>query len=132
MSQQDITADMLTRIRNAGMARHMVTTCPASNLKKALAQVLQKEGFLESVGDDVADGHPILVLTLRYDAEGKPMADGIQRVSRPGRRVYVGSKDIGRVRAGLGMSVLSTSRGVMCDRDARAANVGGEVLCEVW
>jgi small subunit ribosomal protein S8 len=128
----DPIADLLTRIRNAGMARHVVTTCPASKLKKSLALVLQKEGFLESVDEDVAEGHPILVLTLRYDADGKPMADGIKRISRPGRRVYVGSKDIGRVRAGLGMSILSTSRGLMCDRDARAANIGGEVLCEVW
>ena len=72
------------------------------------------------------------MLTLRYDLDGKPMADGIQRVSRPGRRVYVGAKDIGRIRNGLGCRILSTSRGVLCDRDARAANVGGEVLCEVW
>ena len=128
----DPISDLLTRIRNAGMARHARTTCPASNLKKAVAQVLQSEGFLEAVDEDTVDGHPILVLTMRYDAEGKPMADGIQRVSRPGRRVYVGATDIGRVRAGLGLSILSTSKGVLCDRDARAANVGGEVLCEVW
>ena len=128
----DPIADLLTRIRNAGSARHVRTQCPASKLKKAVAQVLQSEGFLEAVREDTADGHPILVLTLRYDAEGKPMADGIQRISRPGRRVYVGANDIGRVRAGLGMSILSTSKGVMCDRDARAANVGGEVLGEVW
>lgn len=128
----DPISDLLTRIRNAGVAKHAQTMCPASKLKLALAQVLEKEGFLESVEEDTADGHPMLLLTLRYDADGKAMADGIQRVSRPGRRVYVGVGEIGRVRAGLGMSVLSTSRGVMCDRDARAANVGGEVLCEVW
>jgi small subunit ribosomal protein S8 len=128
----DPISDLLTRIRNAGIARHTRTTCPASRLKKAVAQVLKNEGFLEDVEEDVSEGHPLLVLTLRYDLEGKPMADGIQRVSRPGRRVYVGAKDIGRVRNGLGCSILSTSRGVLCDRDARAANVGGEVLCEVW
>ena len=128
----DPISDLLTRIRNAGTAGHTRTTCPASSLKKAVARVLQKEGFLDGVEDDTLDGHPILVLTLRYNAEGQPMADGIQRVSRPGRRVYVGAKDIGRVRAGLGLSILSTSKGVLCDRDARAANVGGEVLCEVW
>jgi len=128
----DPISDLLTRIRNAGTAKHVQTTCPASKFKLALAQVLQKEGFLEAVEEDTRDGHPVLLLTLRYDADGNPMADGIQRISRPGRRVYVGADDIGRVRGGLGMSVLSTSRGVMCDRDARAANVGGEVLCEVW
>ena len=128
----DPISDLLTRIRNAGMAQHARTTCPASRLKKAVAQVLKNEGFLAGVEEDSADGHPILVLTLRYDAEGKPMADGIQRISRPGRRVYVGADKIGRVRGGLGMSILSTSKGVLCDRDARAANVGGEVLCEVW
>jgi small subunit ribosomal protein S8 len=128
----DPISDLLTRIRNAGIARHGRTTCPASGLKKAVALVLKSEGFLEEVEEDSQDGHPVLVLTLRYDVEGKPMADGIQRVSRPGRRVYVGAKDIGRVRNGLGCSILSTSKGVLCDRDARAANVGGEVLCEVW
>ena len=116
----DPIADLLSRIRNAGMARHARTTCPASRLKRSIADVLKAEGFLEAVEESVGDdNHPILVLTLRYDAEGKPMADGIQRVSRPGRRVYVGAEDIGRVRGGLGMSILSTSRGVMCDRDAR-------------
>lgn len=128
----DPVSDLLTRIRNAGIARHAQTTCPASNLKKAVAQVLCGEGFLESVDEDTSDGHPVLVLTLRYDNEGRPMADGIQRISRPGRRVYVAAKEIGRVRGGLGCSILSTSKGVLCDRDARAANVGGEVLCEVW
>ena len=128
----DPISDLLTRIRNAGIARHARTTCPASKLKKAVAEVLCSEGFLEAVSEDTADGHPVLVLTLRYDDEGRPMADGIQRISRPGRRVYVGAKDIGRVRGGLGCSILSTSKGVLCDRDARAAKVGGEVLCEVW
>ena len=128
----DPISDLLTRIRNAGTARHTRTTCPASKLKKAVAGVLESEGFLEGVEEDTVGGHPVLVLTLRYNADGKPMADGIQRVSRPGRRVYVGAKDIGRVRGGLGLSILSTSKGVLCDRDARASNVGGEVLCEVW
>ena len=128
----DPISDLLTRIRNAGAARHAITTCPASTLKLALARVLKNEGFLEAVEEDTAGGHPILVLTLRYDADGNPMADGIQRISRPGRRVYVGVADIGSGRGGLGLSVLSTSQGVMCDRAAREAHVGGEVLCEVW
>jgi len=129
----DPISDLLTRIRNAGSARHLRTTCPASRLKKAVCLVLKSEGFLEEVEEGVGDdNHPLLILTLRYDEDGKPMADGIQRISRPGRRVYAGAGDIGRVRGGLGLSILSTSKGVMCDRDARAANIGGEVLCEVW
>jgi small subunit ribosomal protein S8 len=128
----DPISDLLTRIRNAGIARHTQMTCPGSKLKGAVAKVLCSEGFLEAVGEDTQDGHPVLVLTLRYDSEGRPMAEGIERISRPGRRVYVGAGDIGKVRGGLGCSILSTSKGVLCDRDARAANVGGEVLCEVW
>jgi len=128
----DPISDLLTRIRNAGTARHARTTCPGSKLKGAVAKVLCSEGFLEAVDEDTQDGHPVLVLTLRYDDEGRPMAEGIERISRPGRRVYVGAGDIGKVRGGLGCSILSTSKGVLCDRDARAANVGGEVLCEVW
>lgn len=129
----DPISDLLTRIRNAGQAKHSYTTCPASSLKKAVAEVLVQEGFISGVEDGVGDdNHPILKLTLRYNDEGKPITDGIQRISRPGRRVYVGVGEIGRVRSGLGMSILSTSKGVLCDRDARAQNVGGEVLCEVW
>jgi len=128
----DPISDLLARIRNASAARHIETTCPASKLKKAVARVLVQEGFLAGVEDDVQDGHAVLRLELRYRDDGKPIADGIQRVSRPGRRVFVGASEIGRVRGGLGIKILSTSKGVLSDRDARAQNVGGEVICEVW
>jgi len=128
----DPLSDLLTRIRNAGMARHAQTRCPASKLKKAVAQVMKDEGFLVDVEEDRSGKHPELVITIRYGENGKPITDGIRRVSTPGRRVYVDSKDVQSVRNGLGISILSTSRGVLCDRDARAQRVGGEVLCEVW
>ena len=127
----DPIADMLTRIRNASRVGHSETRCPASKLKASVAKVLSDEGFIESVRSE--DGpFSTLVLELRYAEEGRAMIDGIKRVSCPSRRVYVGSSDIPKVRNGLGMLVLSTSKGVMCDRDARAAKVGGEVICEVW
>jgi small subunit ribosomal protein S8 len=130
----DPVGDMLTRIRNAGQARHSETRCPASKLKQAVAQVLCDEGFISgvSVATEEETGHPCLVLSLRYSEDEKLMIDSIQRVSRPGRRVYVGAGEVPRVRSGLGMAVMSTSKGVMCDRDAREAGIGGEVLCEVW
>ena len=128
----DPIADMLTRIRNAGKAKHTETRCPGSKLKGALAKVLSDEGFIGDVRTETEDGHSVLVLGIRYREDGSNIIDGIKRISTPGRRVYVGSDEIGRVRNGIGMSVLSTSRGVMCDRAAREAHVGGEVLCEVW
>ncbi len=128
----DPVGDMLTRIRNAGQARHRETRCPASKLKRAVAQVLCDEGFISGVAVDEETGHPCLVLTLRYAESGKLMIDSIQRVSRPGRRVYVDASEIPRVRSGLGIAVMSTSKGVMSDAAAREAGIGGEVLCEVW
>jgi small subunit ribosomal protein S8 len=128
----DPIADMLTRIRNAAKARHAQTTCPSSKLKLAIAQVLKQEGFVAGVSSTEKDGHPAIAIELRYDDEGKIVMDGMRRVSKPGCRVYVGAKDVPKVRSGMGMAVLSTSKGVLCDRDARAQNVGGEVLCEVW
>jgi small subunit ribosomal protein S8 len=127
----DPIADMLTRIRNAGRVGHAETRCPASKLKTSLARVLTEEGFISGIRSEETP-FPTLVLELRYADEGRPMIDGIKRVSCPSRRVYLGGSEIPRVRNGLGMLVLSTSKGVMCDRDARAAKVGGEVLCEVW
>jgi len=128
----DPIADMLTRIRNAGTARQSVTACPSSRQKLAIAGVLQKAGFLDSVKVEARDGHAWLVLGIRYDESGRPLIDGIQRVSRPGRRVYVDKTEVPRVRNGLGIAVISTSRGILSDRDARAEKVGGEVVCEVW
>jgi len=128
----DPIADMLARIRNAGQARHSTVELPASKLKVAVAEVLAEAGYLAEVGTETRGGKPTLVLALRYDDDGDPLIDGLRRVSRPGRRVYVNAEQIPQVRRGLGMAVLSTSRGVLSDRSARTEHVGGEVLCEVW
>ena len=127
----DPIADMLTRIRNAGSARHAQTSCPSSKQKLAIAGVLQRAGFLESVKVEDRDGHASLVLGIRYDEAGRPLIDGIQRVSKPGRRVYSGHKKLPKVLRGLGVYVLSTPKGVVSDRVARLENVGGEILCKV-
>tara|TARA_B100002052_G_scaffold229346_1_gene211941 strand:+ start:194 stop:589 length:396 start_codon:yes stop_codon:yes gene_type:complete len=128
----DPLGDMLTRIRNASNVQHAQTRCPSSKLKVAVAQVLLSEGFIAGVSVEDNEKKAELVMDLRYDVSGKSMIDSIQRVSKPGRRVYVGASEVQSVRNGLGMSILSTSKGVLCDRDARAQNVGGEVICEVW
>ncbi len=128
----DPIADLLTRIRNAARAGHPQTTAPHSRIKLALAQVLAREGFVGGVRVEAREGHAVLAIELRYDDDGEPIIDGIVRSSKPGRRVYVNSRDIPRVRNGLGVAVLSTSKGVLSDRDARAQSVGGELLCEVW
>jgi len=128
----DPIGDMLTRIRNAGRVQHAQTRCPASKLKLAVAQVMATEGFITGVETAGETAKPDLVLDLRYGDDGKTLIDGIRRVSKPGRRVYVNAGDVPKVRNGLGIAILSTSKGVICDRDAREQNVGGEVLCEVW
>ena len=129
----DPISDMLTRIRNGALARHERVTLPASRLKKYVADILVSEGFVSSVAGDVDDkGHAVLTLVLKYGRDRAPAIEGIRRVSRPGRRIYVPCTSIPKVRSGMGISVLSTSRGVMSDRDARKQGVGGEVLCEVW
>ena len=128
----DPVGDMLARIRNAGGARHAEMNCPASKLKLAVAQVLSTEGFVGEVRVGGDDKKPTLTVELRYQDDGRLMIEGMRRVSKPGRRMYVGSGEVKQVRAGLGMAVLSTSKGVLCDRDARAQKVGGEVICEVW
>ena len=128
----DPIADMLARIRNAGMAKHPELVIPASNTKLAIARVLVETGFLEEVRVEAREGRATLVVRIRYDDQGQPLLDGLKRVSRPGRRVYVGHEEIPRVRNGLGVAVISTSKGILSDRAAREASIGGEVLCEVW
>lgn len=128
----DPLGDMLARIRNAYQAGHADLLCPSSRLKLAVARVLAGEGFLAGVEVEPIDGKPHLRIRLRYGSDGQPILDGLRRVSRPGRRVYVAAKGIPRVRSGLGSAVLSTPRGVLSDRSARAEAVGGEMLCEVW
>jgi small subunit ribosomal protein S8 len=128
----DPISDMLARIRNAGIARHTETWCPHSKMKASIARLLSEEGFIGEVREDVRDGHPTLVMSIRYDESGKALIDGLRRVSKPSRRVYLATDAIPKVRNGLGIGVISTSKGIMTDRAARDASVGGEYLCEVW
>ena len=128
----DPIGDMLTRIRNAGTARHNETRCPSSKQKRAVATVLQDAGFIGEIRIEAEGGHAYIVMEIRYDDGGKALIDGIRRISKPGRRVYVGKDEVPQVRQGLGVAVLSTSKGVLSDADAREQAVGGEVLCEVW
>ena len=128
----DPLGDLLARIRNAYQAGHAELACPSSQMKLAVARVLVDEGFLASADVEAVDGKPQLQSRLRYGSDGRPILDGMRRVSRPGRRVYVAAKEIPRVRSGLGTAVLSTNRGVLSDRSARAESLGGELLCEVW
>lgn len=131
MSMQDPIADMLTRIRNAQMAGKADVRIPASKLKSAISKVLQEEGFIAGYRTEEVDGKPMLVVDLKY-YQGKPVIVEIDRVSRPGLRAYAGKEELPKVRGGLGVAIVSTSRGVMTDRAARAAGVGGEVLCTVF
>jgi small subunit ribosomal protein S8 len=128
----DPIADMLTRIRNAALARHERAEMPHSNLKEHLAGVLKGEGFIDDVRVSEGEGPKTLVLVLRYGRDRQSAIDGVRRVSTPGRRVYVRHDRIPRVRSGMGVSILSTSRGVMTDKEARRQRVGGELLCEIW
>jgi small subunit ribosomal protein S8 len=128
----DPIADMLTRIRNASMARHDRVELPHSHLKEHVAGVMKAEGYLDDVRVSEGDGPRQLTLVLRYGRDRQSAIDGLRRVSTPGRRVYVRHDRIGRVCSGMGISILSTSRGVMTDREARRQRVGGELLCEIW
>ena len=130
MSMQDPVSDMLTRIRNAHHRSHPEVTMPASKLKASVAQVLHDEGYIGGFSV-TADVKPSLTIALKY-FEGKPVIEEITRISKPSLRSYVGSNDLPKVRSGLGIAVISTSKGVMTDRAARAAGIGGEVLCTVF
>lgn len=129
MSMQDTLSDMFTRIRNAQMARKETVQMPSSKVKVAIAKLLEQEGFVE--GSTVTeDGKPVLTVTLKY-FEGKPVIETIKRLSRPGLRIYKNAGEIPTVKGGLGIVVVSTNQGIMTDRAARQAKVGGELLCEV-
>ena len=132
MSMSDPMADMLTRIRNAGMAKFESVDIPLSKLKKGVAEMLKKEGYINdySVIQDNIQG--ILKVDLKYDRNENKVITGIRKVSKPGCRVYVQADNIPRVMSGLGICILSTSKGIITDADARKMNVGGELLCEVW
>ena len=127
----DPIADMLTRIRNANSARHDTVDVPASNMKKSIAQILLDEGYIKSyqIVDDGTQG--VIHITLKYNGKDKVIT-GLRRVSKTGLRVYVGADELPRVLRGLGIAIVSTSKGVMTDKAARAAHVGGEVLAFVW
>ena len=128
----DPIADFLTRIRNAIEGRKTTIELPHSRLKQRLAEVLRDEGYLTSVSETGEAKEHKLVVNLRWDAQNRPAITYVGRTSKPGQRVYVGADAVPKVRGGLGVAVLSTSRGLMTDRAARKAGVGGEVLCEVW
>ena len=130
MSMSDPISDMLTRIRNAQMAEKVTVKMPSSKLKVAIAKVLQDEGYVDGFNVASNDGKPVLEIGLKYYA-GRPVIEKIQRVSRPGLRIYKGRDDIPNVMNGLGIAIVSTSKGLMTDRKARASGFGGEVLCIV-
>lgn len=128
----DPISDMLARIRNAGQARHPALKVPSSKLKLAVARVLAEAGYIDSVGVEAEAGRPVLNIKLRFGTDGKSVIDGMRRVSKPSRRVYVEADEIPSVRSGLGTAVLSTNKGVISGAAAREQRVGGELLCEVW
>ncbi len=132
MAMTDPIADMLTRIRNAGMAQHPKLDIPSSNVKVAVAEVLKNLGYIKNFKVISDDLQGVLRVYLKYDDNNKAVIHEITRVSKPGRRVYVGHDEIPRVKSGLGAAILSTSQGVMDDVTARDAKIGGEVLCTIW
>jgi small subunit ribosomal protein S8 len=132
MNTTDPIADMLTRIRNANTSKHTEVDIPASNMKKAIAQILVDEGYIKSF-EEVEDGKQgILKVTLKYDENGKRVISGLKRISKPGLRIYVNKEEVPQVINGLGIALISTSKGIMTDKEARKQGIGGEVLAYVW
>ena len=132
MTMTDPIADMLTRIRNANVVKHETVDVPASNMKKELARILLEEGFIRGY-DVIEDGKQgILRIQLKYGQEGERVITGLKKISKPGMRVYAANHEIPKVLNGLGISVISTSKGILTDKQARKENVGGEVICYVW
>jgi small subunit ribosomal protein S8 len=127
----DPIADFLTRVRNAASARHKVVDIPASKMKHGLAEILKTQGFISDVQRVEEGPQGLLRLTLRY-VNGQPSLFGLRRVSRPGLRRYAGATELPRVKNGLGIAIISTSQGLMTDKEARRRNIGGEVLCYIW
>ena len=132
MQITDTIADLLTRIRNAQSAKHDTVDIPASNMKKAICQILVDEGYVKSftVTEDGKQG--VITVTLKYVEGGVPAIKGLKRVSKPGLRTYSGAENMPKVLGGFGIAVVSTNKGIMTDKQAKAANVGGEVLCFIW
>jgi small subunit ribosomal protein S8 len=134
MTMTDPIADMLTRIRNASRARHPKVTVPWSRLKESIARVLMEEGYLKEIKRVKAEegGGEEIVIQLKFDRGNQPVISGIKRVSSPSRRVYVGAQGVTPIRKGLGIHILSTPKGILADREAQKAKVGGELICSVW
>lgn len=132
MTMTDPIADMLARIRNATIAMHDEVEIPASKIKENIAKILADEGYVDSVEVARDNGHPTIRIQLRYTEDRERVISGIRRISKPGRRVYRGASELPRVLGGLGVAIISTSQGVMTDKEARRARVGGEVLAYVW
>lgn len=129
----DTVSDMLTRVRNANLARHQVVQVPATKMTKSIARVLLEEGFIESLEEVGIDINRQLLLSLKYKGrEREPVINALKRISRPGLRVYANRKELPRVLGGLGIAVISTSKGVLTDTKARTQGLGGEVLCYIW
>ena len=132
MTMTDPIADMLTRIRNANVVKHETVDVPASNMKKDLARILLEEGFIRGY-DVIEDGKQgIIRIQLKYGQTGERVISGLKRISKPGMRVYADKHEVPRVLNGLGISIISTSKGILTDKQARKENVGGEVICYVW
>lgn len=128
----DPIADLLIRIQNAVRRGHETVSVPASKLKGEILRVLESDGFIASYETVVEEGHPMLRVRLRYTSDGKPVIVGMRRISKPGRRVYVGRRELPKVMGGMGVAIISNSKGIMTDQESRRANLGGEVLCYVW
>ena len=132
MNTTDPIADMLTRIRNANSSKHKTVDIPASKMKLAIADILFKEGYIKSYEEIASDVQGTIRVTLKYDEKGNRVIDGIKRISKPGLRVYASKEDLPQVLNGLGIAIVSTSKGIMTDKEARKVGLGGEVLAYVW
>ncbi len=132
MNTTDPIADMLTRIRNANSSKHKTVDVPASNMKKAIAKILFEEGYIKAFEEIKDDAQGIIRITLKYDEKGARVIDGIKRISKPGLRVYASKDELPQVLNGLGIALISTSKGIKTDKEARNEGLGGEVLAYVW
>ena len=132
MNTTDPIADMLTRIRNANSSKHKTVDVPASNMKKAIAKILFEEGYIKAFEEIKDDVQGIIRITLKYDEKGARVIDGIKRISKPGLRVYASKEQLPKVLNGLGIALISTSKGIKTDKEARQEGLGGEVLAYVW
>ena len=132
MNTTDPIADMLTRIRNAGSSKQKTVDIPASNVKRAIASILFKEGYIKAYEDINNENQGVLRISLKYDEKGTKAISGLKRISKPGLRVYASKEELPQVLNGLGIALVSTSKGIMTDKEARKENLGGEVLAYVW